>query len=190
MLIAHQTSIKSLQFFPLGGLLSPNAPVCRVRYEKLYAFNFDFKVLFFQPTEDVVLMGKTLEKVFLDKLNGMPVPEVDVPRPLKGKAKKGKTPARSGVARATRKTVDSQSVHTVTSSNDAIENPPLSQDQPIDPAQPTSNGQSVLPANAISTTPVVQINNSHVQINKVIIYFAYVIESTMLGLLIRCLTCV
>ena len=109
-------------------------------------------------------MGKTLEKVFLDKLKGMPVPEMEVQRPVKGKAKKGRAPpARSNAARATRKTVDSQSVHTVTSSNDAIEATEFVQEQSTNSSQPR-NGQSSLPASAMTTAPVAQINNSHVQV--------------------------
>jgi len=116
-------------------------------------------------------MGKTLEKLFLEKLNGMPVPEVEMQRPVKGKAKKGKIPARSGVPRATRKTVDSQSVPTVTSSNDTMEKSECLQEQPLVTAQPTSNGQSVLPTIAVSTAPVVQINNSHIQVTYKIQFF-------------------
>ena len=123
-------------------------------------------------------MGKTLEKVFLEKLNSMPVPEVEVQRPVKGKSKKGKAPPRTGLARSTRKTVDTQSVHTVTSSNDSVETTEFSQELSTDSSQATSNGQSVLPAaipsNAvtIATAPVAQINNSHMQVCYLFIVFS------------------
>ncbi|KAI1290345.1 Bromodomain testis-specific protein [Halotydeus destructor] len=57
----------------------------------------DFKVMFTncyvynKPGEDVVLMAKTLEKIFLGKLTEMPTEEVEIPMPSKGgKGRKGK----------------------------------------------------------------------------------------------------
>lgn len=58
----------------------------------------DFKTMFTncyvynKPAEDVVLMGQTLEKIFLTKLGEMPKEETEIPiPPLKGgKGRKGK----------------------------------------------------------------------------------------------------
>ena len=44
-----------------------------------------------QPAEDVVLMARTLEKVFINKLQEMPKEEVELPMPVvKGRGKKGR----------------------------------------------------------------------------------------------------
>ena len=114
-------------------------------------------------------MGKTLEELFLEKLRGMPVPETEVQRQPKGKNKKSRAArVESGMTRTTRKhNVDAQSVHTVTSSNDDIQNTTFTHDaQPADAPQLPTNGQSEPPSNAISevSQPVAQINNSHVQV--------------------------
>lgn len=68
----------------------------------------DFKTMFQncyrynQPAEDVVLMARTLEKVFLNKLVDMPKEEVELPMPAaKGKGRKGRKGAPRGPAAAT-----------------------------------------------------------------------------------------
>ena len=144
-------------------------------------------------------MGKTLEKVFLEKLNNMPVSEVEVQPPSKGKSKKSRT-ARTGSAGATgtrKRTIDSQSSHTVTSSNDALSSTTLEHSQPTDSIKPTSNGQNTVSGNAVIATPVAQINNSHVQVLQLLTFsfripvylVAFFHAITATHLLLLCNTC-
>lgn len=49
-------------------------------------------VIVVQPTDDIVLMALTLEKIFLQKVSQMPQEEVEVlPHAAKGKSKKSNT---------------------------------------------------------------------------------------------------
>ena len=115
-------------------------------------------------------MAQTLEKNFLQKIRDMPAEEVEVQQPLKSKGKKPRGPKGAGTAAtATRKrTLDAQPiqpVHTVTSSNDEVALPPT--DYTAETEATTTNGQNTVASTAAtvaSTSPVVQISNSHMQV--------------------------
>ena len=102
----------------------------------------------------------------------MPADEVEVQPPSKAKGKKNR-PAKSAGSTVTRKknleAQPVQPVHTVTSSNDDVALPPTSYKPELQTDLSTTNGQK----NSATTTssvvsaasPVVQINNSHLQVN-------------------------
>ncbi|XP_076823146.1 bromodomain-containing protein 3-like isoform X1 [Clavelina lepadiformis] len=138
--------------------------------ECLQDFNLMFSncYIYNKPTDDVVLMAQTLEKNFLQKIRDMPSDEIEIQPPSKAKGKKGSK--RVGGATMTRKqTMDaqptqSQTAHSVTSSNDVVPMPhPAYKTEQQTTILPHSNGQKSLPSSGVTSDPVAQINNSHMQ---------------------------
>ena len=122
-----------------------------------------------QPTDDVVLMAQTLEKNFLQKIRDMPGEEVEVQPPSKSKGKK-KASKSVGSTTTRKKNADVppvESVHTVTSSNDDVALPPSGYTTEQQTDVTTSNGQNIVASTVntvVSSAPVAQINNSHMQV--------------------------
>lgn len=142
---------------------------------KFYTKNQFLKALNFssQPSDDVVLMGRALEKLFLEKLNGMPVEEVEVP--TKGKKQKSRV-VPAGATSTRKRTTNSVSTDLdPSSSGDTIQNDTLIP-EPCQvsekpqlralptPPLPTPKMEQIIAAPVIlNTSSVTQVNNSHEQ---------------------------
>ena len=115
-----------------------------------------------QPTDDVVLMARTLEKLFLEKLKDMPVSEVEIDVPTKGKKAKGKA-VRGGGTVTRKRTSDLTINQTVSSSNDTPRGNAIPLEEPQSLHAP-ANDESGTAAPTLTASPIVQINNSHAQV--------------------------
>ncbi|ESP00243.1 hypothetical protein LOTGIDRAFT_52465, partial [Lottia gigantea] len=102
-----------------------------------------------KPGDDIVLMGKALEKVFLQKLSQMPAEEVEIPAPTK-KGPRGAAAASMAAAQA-RKSTSSTSTSAAASTTNLTDTPST-----------TSTSTTVPATSTEPVTATTQTNYNHV----------------------------